>query len=222
MCNRDSLAFAERNLTAEKVTGRRVLEVGSQNVNGSARPFVQRHGPADYVGVDIAEGPGVDEICDVGDLIERFGKGRFDLIVCTEVLEHVRDWRTALSNLKHVLTADGTLLVTTRSIGFHYHGYPFDFWRFEPNDVKALMADMSLDVLETDDSSPGVLFVATKPSDFREADLTDSRLFSIITGRRCRDISDGQLRWYLWVKRPVTRFLAKRYRSLRKRLPVLR
>ena len=219
MCNRDSLAFAERNLTAERVTGRRVLEVGSQNVNGSTRPFVERHDPAEYVGVDIAEGPGVDEICDVGDLTQRFGEAHFDLVVCTEVLEHVRDWRAALSNLKRVLAAGGTLLVTTRSIGFRYHGYPFDFWRFEPKDVETLMADMSLDLLETDASSPGVLFVATKPDDFHEADLADHQLFSIITERRCRDINDAQLRWYLWVRRPVTRFFRKSYRSLRKRLP---
>lgn len=219
MCNRDCLAFAERNLTAERVAGRRVLEVGAQDVNGSARSLVERHGPAEYVGVDIAEGPGVDELCDVGDLVERFGAGRFDLILCTEVLEHVRDWRRALSNLKHVLATGGTLLVTTRSIGFHYHGYPFDFWRFEAEDIKVMTADMSLETLESDASSPGVFFAATKRDDFREAKMEDHELYSIITEGRCRDVSNRQLRWFLWVKRPVKRFFAKRWRSLQKRLP---
>jgi SAM-dependent methyltransferase len=219
MCNRDCLAFAERNLTADRVAGRRVLEVGARDVNGTARSFVERHDPAEYVGVDIAEGPGVDELCDIGDLVDRFGAGRFDLILCTEVLEHVRDWRRALSNLKHVLATGGTLLVTTRSIGFHYHGYPFDFWRIEPEDIEAMTADMSLEVLERDASSPGVFFVATKPGEFHEVALDDHELYSIVTERRCRDVSDGQLRWFLWVKRPAKRFFAKRWRSLKKRLP---
>ena len=219
MCNRACLEFADAQLTAERVTGRRVLEVGAQNINGSSRPFIERHQPAEYLGVDISPGPGVDEICDIADLVERFGEERFDLIVCTEVLEHVRDWREALSNLKRALAPAGTLLLTTRSIGFHYHGYPCDYWRFEPEDVEASMADMSLEVFETDASSPGVFFVASRPRDFHEKQLDDHELFSIITGRRCRDVSDAQLGWFLWVQRPVKRFFTKRFRSIKKRLP---
>ncbi len=219
MCNRDCLTFADRQLTSQRVAGRRVLEVGARDVNGSSRSLVERHSPAEYIGVDIFAGPGVDVICDVGELIQQFGEGRFDLVVCTEVLEHVRDWRRALSNLKRVLAPGGTLLVTTRCVGFHYHGYPLDFWRYEPEDIELLTTDLSLEVLESDGSAPGVLFVATKPDEFREADLTTHKLFSIIAGRRCRDVSGERVRWFLWVKRPVTRFFAKRWRSLRKRLP---
>ena len=69
------------------------------------------------------------------------------------------------------------------------------------------MADMSIEVLEDDTSSPGVFVVATKPDSFEETSLTDHQLFSIVTGRRCRSVSNRQLRWFLWVKRPVTRFL---------------
>jgi SAM-dependent methyltransferase len=219
MCNRDCLTFADRHLTAQRVAGRRVLEVGARDVNGSPRALVERHDPAEYIGVDIVAGPGVDVICDVGRLVERFGEKRFDLVVCTEVLEHVRDWRRAVSNLKRVLAPGGALLVTTRSIGFHYHGYPQDFWRYEPEDVAVLTADMSLDVVQRDTAAPGVFFVATKPDDFREADLSYHEIYSIISARRCRDVTDGQMRWFLWLKRPVTRFFEKRYRSLRKRLP---
>lgn len=181
--------------------------------------MIDRHSPADYIGVDIVEGPGVDTICDIGELVERFGPERFDLVVCTEVLEHVRDWRTGLSNLKRVLASGGTLLVTTRSIGFHYHGYPQDFWRYEPDDIRTLMSDMSLEVLESDGSSPGVFFVATKPSEFNETDISEHELFSIVTGHRCRQVTDAQVRWFLGLKRPVGRFFRKLYRSLRKRLP---
>ncbi|MHB8898862.1 MAG: class I SAM-dependent methyltransferase [Thermoguttaceae bacterium] len=219
MCTPDCLVFAEQQLTADRVAGRRVLEVGARDVNGSARPLAQRHRPAEYVGVDIVDGPGVDALCDVGSLAERFGEARFDLVVCTEVLEHVRDWRRGVENLKRVLAPGGVLVATTRSRGFHYHGYPLDFWRYEPEDIEALMADMSLEVLLRDPGGPGVFFVARKPADFRPVPLDEIELFSIITGRRCRTVGDAQVRWFLWLKRPVVRFVQKNYRSLRKRMP---
>lgn len=37
-------------------------------------------GPAEYVGIDIRPGPGVDVLCEAGDLVERFGGNAFDLV----------------------------------------------------------------------------------------------------------------------------------------------
>src|SRR4051812_44120921 len=84
-------------LACDEINGLAVLEVGSRDVNGSVRPAIERSGPARYVGVDIEGGPGVDELCDASELVGRFGAGSFDVVVSTELVEHVRDWRRVVT-----------------------------------------------------------------------------------------------------------------------------
>jgi SAM-dependent methyltransferase len=118
VCNSTGIAFGEAVLTKAMIAGRDVLEVGATDVNGSLRPFVESLGPGRYVGVDIAPGPRVDEVVDASKLVERFGADAFDVVLTTEMVEHVRDWRTVVRNLKRVVRPGGLLLVTTRSLGF--------------------------------------------------------------------------------------------------------
>jgi SAM-dependent methyltransferase len=52
----------------------------------------------------------------------------FDLVVCTEVLEHVADWQRAWCNLSRLLAGDGRLLITCPAFYF-LHEEPWDYWR---------------------------------------------------------------------------------------------
>ena len=65
MCNASGIVFGATALTPADVEGKRVIEVGAYDVNGSLRPVLTGWKPAEYMGVDIAEGPGVDVICPV-------------------------------------------------------------------------------------------------------------------------------------------------------------
>jgi SAM-dependent methyltransferase len=187
MCNQECLRFALHHLRGQEVAGKDVLEVGARLVQEpelSSRRMIEALGPRTYVGVDIEAGAGVDEICAAEDLRGRHGDESFDLVVCTEVLEHVEDWRRVVSNLKHVVRPGGVLLVTTRSRGLPYHGFPHDYWRYERDDMCAIFADLEIAALEDDRSAPGVLLKAIKPLTFDEADLTKHALYSITERKR--------------------------------------
>lgn len=183
------ILFAALNLKPEDIKGKRVIEVGSYNVNGSLRPLVTALGPSEYVGVDIMEGPGVDIICDAADLPNRFIPGSFDLVISTEMIEHVKDWRMIIHNLKNLCRAGGSILITTRSRGFFYHGYPDDYWRYEIDDMQYIFQDFVISIIEKDPQF-GVMMKATRPREYSEMDLQDYRLYSIIAGQRIRDPDD--------------------------------
>jgi SAM-dependent methyltransferase len=208
MCNAACLDFGRRYLLPNDIAGKKVLDVGSLDVNGSLRAILQPMAPSAYIGVDIVPGPGVDTICQASDLVARFGEVSFDVVVSTEMLEHVRDWRVIVSNLKRVLKPNGVLVITTRSSGFPYHGYPYDFWRYEPEDMRAIFRDMKIDALESDPTAPGVFLRARKPEFFTEGNLGDVALHSVIGAKRTLSIS--KINVLLFELSASLRFMASR------------
>ena len=116
-------------LAREEVAGRFVLEVGAVDVNGSARTVVEKLEPALYVGTDMRPGPGVDVVADAKDLPGLYPEGA-DVVVCVSMLEHARDWKSAVRGMVDVLKPGGLLILTTVSPGYPLHEYPGDYWRF--------------------------------------------------------------------------------------------
>lgn len=162
------IRFVERQLLIEDVQQKDVLEVGSYDVNGSARPLVCSYVPRSYTGIDMRQGPGVDLVCDFAlpGFVMPPGAptSEFDLVLCLEMLEHVEDWQHVILNLLGALKPGGLLLLTTRSYGFPQHGYPDDYWRFSPADMHAIFAGLLVDVhVEQDPQVPGVFVSARKP-----------------------------------------------------------
>jgi SAM-dependent methyltransferase len=184
MCNSACIQFVKKNLKESDITGKSVIEVGSLDINGTLRPIVEVYKPALYTGVDLFNGPGVDIVCDAKELIDIFGQERFDLLISTEMVEHVLDWKKIITNFKNILKPSGVLLITTRSKGFFYHGYPYDFWRYELEDMKEIFSDFEIISLEKDLEAPGIFMVARKPVFFVENDLSPLSLYSMIKFRR--------------------------------------
>ncbi len=152
---------------------------------------------------EIAGALGVDWVC------VDMEHGHLDF---REVMEHVQHWRPAISNLKRLVKPNGVLLITTRSRGFPYHGYPYDFWRYEVQDMRAIFSDMTIDVLETDPVSPGVFIKVHKPATFVERELDSIDLYSIVAHRRCREVTSAQIyvrRIRHKVRRALSRLLPK-------------
>lgn len=151
-------------LTGDHIKAKTVLEVGSYNVNGTVRPVVERLEPKTYLGVDASPGPNVDRVVDCRDLVDVFGPGSWDVVISTEMLEHVRDWKDCMRNLVDVVKPGGVLAVTTRSPGFPYHPFPEDHWRYTRVQMLDILERAHMDVVELldDPEAPGVFALARK------------------------------------------------------------
>ena len=101
----------------------RVLDVGC-----GIKPYLPYFEPyaESYVGVDIgnpaADLEGSVEALPVDD-------ASFDLVLCTQVLEHVADPGQAIGELHRVTAAGGRVLASTHGVQV-YHPAPTDYWRW--------------------------------------------------------------------------------------------
>src|SRR5437660_12882406 len=86
-------AVAEAN--QRLITGAKVLEIGSYDVNGSVRSlFSAAH---EYVGVDLQGGPGVDLIA-FGNEIDH-PDGSYDVTLSGSCFEHDPQWKETFRNM---------------------------------------------------------------------------------------------------------------------------
>lgn len=192
--NDSCMNFISKNLIHEEINGKKVIEIGSRDVNGTIRPKIELYGPSEYVGVDIEKGPGVDKICYGEDLVETFGKESFDVIISTEVLEHVKNWKKVISNIKNICKSNGIIIITTRSYGFPYHGFPYDFWRYEFKDMNHIFSDCEIMKIDKDPELPGIFIKVKKPNNFLENDLSKYELYNILFNKKSNEITEKDLK----------------------------
>jgi len=108
-----------------------VVEIGSLNVNGSARD-VLGPGSSSWLGYNLSPGPGVDVV----GRFEPKQTDSFDIIVCCECLEHDPEFWKAVNDMHASASASsangraGLLCITTPTIMVPYHNYDGDFYRF--------------------------------------------------------------------------------------------
>lgn len=104
--------------------GVRVLDVGC-GVK-PYYPFFAEHASR-YVGVDVVENP----MADVHGPVEALPvpDGSFELVLCTQVLEHCDDPAAAVSELRRVTAPGGRVLASTHGVQV-YHPSPDDLWRW--------------------------------------------------------------------------------------------
>lgn len=107
----------------------KILEIGSLDMCGSLKTYnyIDR-GPAwlsqisstmDYTGIDLMDGRGVDIVMDAHDL--KFEDETFDLVMCSNMLEHDSNPEKTLSEAYRVLQKGGTFLLTTVNENWEEH-----------------------------------------------------------------------------------------------------
>lgn len=194
MCSPECFKWAARNVTRADIQGKRVIEVGAYDVNGSLRYVLQMLEPSEYIGTDILAGPGVDIVCPADKLLERFGEHSFDVVVSANVLEHINDWRSAVFAMKRLLRPGGVLLVIAPCI-WVYHAHPGDYWRYTAEDFRAIFGDMDVVNLQQDPAPPALAYgMFRKREGSKDVDLSDYPLYSIITGQREKAVEASHFR----------------------------
>jgi hypothetical protein len=91
----------------EGLTPKRVVEIGSRDVNGGVRDLLPEG--CDYTGLDISDGPGVDVVADAATWKPA---RKPDLVLCLEVLEHTPEWQAIVTNAASWLSKRGRLVIT--------------------------------------------------------------------------------------------------------------
>ena len=82
--HREAEQWLQRQVyAAPELKGRRTIDIGGRNVNGSIKGIFQTD---DWSALDHVDGKGVDI---VGDLRDYVPTEPYDLVVCTEVAEHL-------------------------------------------------------------------------------------------------------------------------------------
>lgn len=92
-----------------------VLEIGSLNINGTVRDFFAAK---KYIGVDLADGPGVDVIAEGQNL--DYADNSFDVTVSAECFEHNPYWAETFANMHRM--ASKYVFFTCASDGRPEHG----------------------------------------------------------------------------------------------------
>ena len=127
--------------------GLRVLDIAPQIHEGARAHFVRA--VIETLDIDPAsEATYVADICrNNAGLI---APGRFDLVVCTEVLEHTLNPFAAVEEIRRILGAGGLVLVTV-PFNFRIHGPLPDCWRISEHGLRALFSSargFNIDALE--------------------------------------------------------------------------
>ncbi len=112
-------------------TNKKILDIGSGG-SSYGRYFPNR------LTVDIDPDRNPEIVADAHAL--PFRDGEFEVVLCTEVLEHVKDPIQVISELRRVLKIGGKVILTTRFV-YPLHDTPNDFWRFTEYGLKLLFKD---------------------------------------------------------------------------------
>jgi SAM-dependent methyltransferase len=102
----------------------RVLDIGCGDK--PYEPFFRPYA-SEYVGVDNVERPEVDLVGSIEAL--PVADASFDVVLCTQVLEHCADPDRAVRELRRVTARGGRVLASTHGV-MVYHPSPEDLWRW--------------------------------------------------------------------------------------------
>ncbi len=124
-------------------SGKRLLDVGAGDINGTYRPLCEELG-YEYFGADVEAGPNVDvELPIRGDWMLT---DKWDVVICGQTLEHSeRPWKL----VGEMAAVCESLLILIAPWQWPEHHHPLDCWRILPDGMRVLLMDAGFQLLET-------------------------------------------------------------------------
>lgn len=112
----------------------RLLDVGC-----GPKPYLPFFAPeAEHVGVDVVENPSAELRGSVEEL--PVADASFEVVLCTQVLEHCDDPARAVRELRRAVAPGGRVLASTHGVQV-YHPSPTDYWRWTHTGLEKLFRD---------------------------------------------------------------------------------
>ena len=108
------------------------------------------------VSLDLRPGPGVQVVGDAQAL--GIADAAFEVVLCTEVLEHLPEPQKAIDEMFRVLKPGGELLLTTRFL-FPIHDAPHDYFRYTKYGLRHLLRRFEILELQEETDAVGTLAV---------------------------------------------------------------
>jgi SAM-dependent methyltransferase len=106
-----------KNQYPDYFNSKKVLEIGSLNINGSIRPFFTQ---CQYIGLDVGAGKDVDVVCNGEDYNPP--DSSFDVTVSCECFEHNPQWVETFQNMIRMTKAGGLVIMSCATEGRAEHG----------------------------------------------------------------------------------------------------
>jgi SAM-dependent methyltransferase len=100
----------------------------------------------EYVGADLTGNPAADVLLNKNGSVP-LPASSFDVVLSTQVLEHVADPRAYVAECFRLLRPEGTLVLTTHGI-MYYHRDPEDYWRWTCDGLTKIVNSVGFEVVE--------------------------------------------------------------------------
>lgn len=151
-CRRRTQLIREEALRLQPGT-RILLDVG-----GRGKPYAEyfRDRVLWHFVIDIEPGASVDIVGDARLL--PVADSSIDIVLCTQVLEHIPEPVPVLQEILRVLAPGGRLILSVPAI-FPQHGSPGDYWRYMPQGLEWLLRDFRKVEIKGETGTVGGLFL---------------------------------------------------------------
>lgn len=122
----------------QSVSADRVLDVGC-----GRSPYQELFPDSTYIGLDLSTRFDPPVVAKGQRLPIR--SDSIDFVFCSEVIEHVFEFRDVIQEIRRVLRDDGKLLLTA-PMGWGLHKEPHDFWRFTPHGLRQVLEEEEFEI----------------------------------------------------------------------------